>query len=860
MSDLGSESFGSSSQKIEDQARSSFRKTVLFPALRTSLLFFLVSTVWIFATDFLVLRLIAPDAWARLQTLKGWLFVTVTASFLFLIIYRDLNALHREQKLTRSAWRRVLELIENSPIGIAVLDERGTIVKWNRAAEQILGWSEAEVLGKPVAVLGAGDEFAGFASPLDQGAPDAGRGRLCRFTARDGRMVDVDARVRPLCDESGRVTGGTLIFDDITERKQAEDALRESEERFRRVATEAPYPVILFAEDGEILLINRQWTRITGYQQDELPDIDTWTEKAYGERKHQVRQRIQQLFALGGREREEEFEIRTKTGERRTWNFSSSPMGRLADGRRLMVSMASDITARREAEDALRLSEKRLERAQRMAALGNWELDLQTGKTLLSDEVYRIFGVDKLTHSPTRENFSKFVHPDDLGAVEEAMRKTSAAARQFNVIHRVVRPDGEIRHVREYGEAVFNERGEVRGYIGTVQDITEYKLLEQQLHHAQRMEAVGRLAGGVAHDFNNLLTVVNGYSQLLLARMPGEESGRSALEQIHKAGERAAQLTRQLLAFSRKQIMNPRVLDLNSILDSMRGLLERLIPEHIELALALDPALGSVRVDAGQVEQVVMNLAVNAVDAMPAGGRLTIATERRSVASGEISVEGGVLPPGQYAVLRVHDEGVGMGAETMQRIFEPFFTTKEVGKGTGLGLATVFGIVTQSGGYVQVDSAPGKGSEFRVFLPRVGDLEDAAAAETPSWTLLHGTGTVLLVEDEDIIRKFAARLLEEAGYSVIEAGDGLAALEMLQMRESAEPVDLLLTDLVMPKLSGLDLARRVREKRPGLPVVFMSGYAETSGNSHDEGIRRHLLQKPFKPEELLMKVGEALAG
>ena len=553
-----------------------------------------------------------------------------------------------------------------------------------------------------------------------------------------------------------------------------------------------------------------------------------------------------------------ESEIVIKSGEHRIWSVSSSPLGKLPDGRRLVVTMATDITERKRAEDALRLSELKLERAQRMAALGHWEADFDSETSVWSDEVFRIFGVGKDTIAPSRRAFVSLVHPDDRQAVEEALQRSLSTGEPYSVIHRVVLSGGEIRHVEEYAEMVRDENGRIRGMVGTAQDITSHKLLEEQLHHAQRMEAIGRLAGGIAHDFNNLLTVVNGYSQLLLQNMSSEDDNRSSVEEIQKAGTRAARLTGQLLAFSRKQMMNPCVLDLNAVLDRMRGLLSRLIPENLELRLELSPLLGRVRVDEGHMEQVVMNLVVNAADAMPTGGLLTIETMNREVASGEVLSQGGTVPPGRYTVIMVRDQGVGMDDSTLVRIFEPFFTTKQVGKGTGLGLSTVFGIVTQSGGYVQVSSAEGKGSEFSIYLPAVTGEQEAETEAAPAAVEHMRTGAILLVEDEAVVRKFAARLLRGAGYRVLTAGDGREALRILEANEGDRPLDLLITDLVMPGLSGLELARRVRGECPGLPVLFMSGYSEYEGAPGEDLIDGNLLPKPFTAEALLAKVGEAL--
>jgi two-component system, cell cycle sensor histidine kinase and response regulator CckA len=388
-------------------------------------------------------------------------------------------------------------------------------------------------------------------------------------------------------------------------------------------------------------------------------------------------------------------------------------------------------------------------------------------------------------------------------------------------------------------------------------DVTERHELEQQLRQAQRMEAVGRLAGGIAHDFNNLLTTILGYSELLLDRLESGDAIRGDVEEIRKAGDRAASLTRQLLAFSRKQVLQPKPFDLNAGVANLERMLGRLIGEDVELQTRLDPALGIVVADPGQIDQVIMNLAINARDAMPEGGRLTIETANAELGDDFVRQHMGARA-GPYVMLGVSDTGVGMNEETRERIFEPFFTTKEPGKGTGLGLAMVYGIVKQSGGYIWVESEPGSGSSFRIYLPRTDRL-DARPASGSRHSLLLGSESILLVEDEEAVRRFAQRVLEGAGYAVVAAPHAEAAIEIMRQRTS--PVDLLLTDTVMPGMSGPRLAARLLEEFPGLKVVYMSGYTDAViPSERDLESTGSFLQKPFTPATLLQYVREALEG
>ena len=380
--------------------------------------------------------------------------------------------------------------------------------------------------------------------------------------------------------------------------------------------------------------------------------------------------------------------------------------------------------------------------------------------------------------------------------------------------------------------------------------------LERQLHQSQKMEALGRLAGGVTHDFNNLLAVIIGYSELLLMRQMDSDSARPKIEQIQQAGERGAALTRQLLAFSRRQVFQPRVLNLNTAVRGIDKMLGRLIGEDIELIARLEPGLGRVKVDPGQIDQVIMNLAVNARDAMPRGGRLTIETTNVEVDEADAFRPPG-MKAGSYVMLAVGDTGVGMDAETQARIFEPFFTTKEQGKGTGLGLSTVHGIVSQSGGHVGVESTPGRGTTFRVYLPPVE--AEADAAEQPGVTVgdLLGSETVLLVEDETGVRQMICQLLQVHGYTVLEAGSSDEALTICE--QHPDPIHLLLTDVVMPRMGGLELAKRLAPYRPETKVLYMSGYLDDTVVHH--GLldsEMTVLQKPFTRDVLMQKVREVL--
>jgi len=456
-------------------------------------------------------------------------------------------------------------------------------------------------------------------------------------------------------------------------------------------------------------------------------------------------------------------------------------------------------------------------------------------------------------------NALKLVHPEDrdtvIGRLTEAMANPGV---RIDVLARVLHKNGSWRYL----EGVFTnllDDPSVGAIVNNYRDATERRSLENQVIQAQKMEAVGRLAGGVAHDFNNILTAIGGYTDLLLADLPAGDPRRQDVDEIHRAADRAAALTQQLLAFSRRQVLQPRVVDVNALVSNVEKLLRRLLGEDVLLATVLATDVGRVRADPGQMEQVLVNLAVNARDAMPEGGRLTLETRNVDL-DAAYAAEHRTVAPGPYVVLAVSDTGTGMSTETQSHIFEPFFTTKEVGKGTGLGLATVYGIVKQSGGSIWVYSELGHGTTIKVYLPRVD--EPAESFPAPSITdaeSLRGSETILLVEDEPAVRAVARLVLIRQGYTVFEAADGQTALTM--MDGSGPSIDLVLTDVVMPGMSGRALADQLTSRLPGLRVLYMSGYT-------DDAIVRHgmlepglaYLQKPFRPDALARKVRDVLNG
>ncbi len=530
-----------------------------------------------------------------------------------------------------------------------------------------------------------------------------------------------------------------------------------------------------------------------------------------------------------------------------------------------VVVCARDVTSELDLADR----EERLRLAFDTARIVAWDTNLTKGTVHVSENAQRVLGILPDTPLATLADALALIHPDDREKVRSGATD-NAAQGDHHQQFRVFRPvDGQQAWVWRRSRT---SRDPVSGDLwrrGIVMDVTErvkadaalrtsedsLRRTEEQLRQAQKLEAIGRLAGGVAHDFNNLLSVILSYSELLLTDLAPDDQSRPDLEAIRKAGQQAAELTRQLLAFSRQQVVVQRVIDLGDAARGADKLLRRLLSENIELVVRAPREPVPVRADAAQIDQIVMNLAINARDAMPLGGKLTIEVEAVTLNEAYAREHLGVTP-GPHVMLVVSDTGVGMDEETRSHVFEPFFTTKEKGKGTGLGLATVFGIVQQSGGTIWVDSAPDAGATFRILFPRAAAAVEAAPEVAPP-TSLHGQETVLLVEDQEDVRQVAREILARLGYQVLEARNAADALMLCE--HHARPIDLLLTDVVMPHMSGRELAERVAATRPDVRVLFMSGYTEDAILQHgilDEGLA--FLQKPLVPDRLARRVREVL--
>ena len=644
----------------------------------------------------------------------------------------------------------------------------------------------------------------------------------------------------PFRDASGRVTATVGATRDVTRRRAAEEQMR------RLIET---LPVGAVYVEGERMTVNRAVQAITGWAPEELTTVDGWFGRLYGDEAATVRA-MYDADRAGGLGRQRVVALRHRDGSMRWVEFG----GTVGDG--FEVWVLHDVTARRETEVRLERQRRVLEDLQALATIGSWEWDTRSGRVELSAELRRIygFGVDEPL---TVAQYLERVHPDDLPRIRAMIERALQRPEPLDLDHRIVRRDGVVRLLHMRGRPVVDAEGAIEGYVGSSQDVTDRAQLEARLAQAEKLEAVGQLAGGVAHDFNNLLTAVLGNLDLVAAAVPPTDPARLDLAEARRAAERAAELTRQLLAYGRRQVLSPRLLDVNAVLAENAVLLRRTLPATMAFDLVPAPSVPRVRADPGQLVRVLMNLVLNARDAVRAagGGTVRIETAERHVDDVGLPGRGPGGPadapaPGRYVAIVVADTGTGMDAATRARVFEPFFTTKPVGEGTGLGLATVFGIVAQSGGTVQLESEPGRGTTFTVLLPAVDEEDDAR----PSPDAPRGAETVLVVEDDASVRGVARRMLERHGYTVFEAEHGVDALGQIEHR--GDEVDLVLTDVRMPGLDGRELARRLRAERPSLPVVLMSGYPSESATAAD----LRFLAKPFTAGALLHMVRDALDG
>jgi PAS domain S-box-containing protein len=762
-----------------------------------------------------------------------------------------MSAPHRAAADTAEAHSR--SIVQHLSDAIALLDAAGQITFANHACETLTGLYGDDL---------AGQSLLRFVHPPD--VPAAVEA-LSRSTAHPDLPCTVDLRCqrtdgRPsfrratffngLADPA---IGGVLVtLADNSDRKRVEQSLLDSEERYRYLFDSSPVPMCIHEiETHRFLAVNAAFVEQYGYGRDELlamgvqdllpPDALT----SFGDR--QTRTGAHVIIDFVTRHRKKDGTIIDVEVTSHVLVFA---------GRGARLSQVTDITERTQARESLERSEARYRALVESLPDGVFNLDPEGRMTAVNEAMCRRL------NRPASEVIGRTAA--ELGVPAKAVEEWRARHRRVLAGEAVdgetttMMPDGRVHTFRAMLRPLRDPDRRIIGIAGISYDVTAQRELEAQFRQAQKMEAIGRLAGGVAHDFNNLLTAIVGYTELLKERFREGDPGLADLGEIRGAADRAAQLTRQLLAFSRKQVLQLEVLDLNAVVKNVEQMLRRLIGADIEFVAACSPDLGAAKADAGQIEQILLNLAVNARDAMPNGGKLVIETKDVELDETYTRRHAG-MRPGRYVMLAVSDTGYGMTEEVKSHLFEPFYTTKERGKGTGLGLATVYGIVKQSEGYVSVYSEVGHGTAIKIYLPRLAERAAAAARPSAPVQTAAGSGTILLVEDQDSVRDLAAAVLGRRGYHVLTAENGQKALEFYA--RGAVPIDLLVTDIIMPGMSGLDLVKRLRPAHAELKVLYISGYNEEAVIQHgvlEPGAT--FLQKPFTPDVFVQAVADTLGA
>jgi len=759
---------------------------------------------------------------------------------------RDLTERREAERALRESESMLRTVFQAAPIGMGLIKDR--ILGWvNERMSAITGYTTKELMGMAARQLyETQEEYDRVGRVKYAQIAERGTGSVeARMVRKDGRAIDVLLRSTAV-DPNDLSAGLVFTITDITERKRVEEALRLTQFSVDHAAD----PAFWIAPDAKVVYVNDAACRELGYSRDELLrmkvyDFDTqFTEEVWPAHWKELKRHGSLTFESRHRRRDGrvfDVEVTVNYLEFNGWEYN--------------FASARDITDRKEAEQRKSASERRYRELYESSRDGYAMVGMD-GRIIESNSAFRdLLGY---TEDELRTKTYVDITPRRWHEAEEKVLREQVFARGYSDVYEKEyrRKDGKAIPIEIRTYLLRGADGEPAGMWGFIREVSERKQLEEQFLQAQKMEAVGRLAGGIAHDFNNQLTVIKGYCDLLLAEPADESGSRLELQEIRAAADRAQKLTAQLLAFSRKQVLKPTVTNLNEVLREMHNPLARMIGEDVRLAVVTDPNLGNVRVDRSQVQQALMNMVVNARDAMPAGGRLMIETANVSLDDAYAQRHAGASA-GPHVMLAVSDTGRGMDGVTMERIFEPFFTTKEAGKGTGLGLSMVYGFVRQSGGTVYVYGEPGRGATFKVYLPRVFEPDEApkpgsAVDETPG-----GDETILVAEDDQSVRQLIVRTLRERGYTVLEASGPEEAIRL--STDHAGAIGLLITDVIMPAMNGPDLAERLHARRAATRVLYVSGYAENAVVHHgllDEGVQ--LLSKPFQAAGLAQMVRQIL--
>jgi PAS domain S-box-containing protein len=774
---------------------------------------------------------------------------------IFLSIGLSVHAIVRYRFMPITPAFAARQIIDTMNDALIVLDRTGVIRLVNRAACALFGCSEQDLAGKQLSTV-EGIPFRRELESVIQGAEVRSSEATYRLQNSPDRILSLSASV--MSDPIGELLAVVCVVRDITELKGAEERLRNRNAFIESILNKLPIGLAVNSiSDGMAIYLNEKFTEIYGWPMDVLGDVDDFFRHVYPDpvQREKMREKILSDIASGDPARMlwNDIPITSGRGETKYVTAVNIPL----PAQDLMISTVQDVTERVSAQKALIDSEKRYRRLIESVTDYLYAVKIDDGRpstVMHGPGCLAVTGYGPEEYGADPDLWHRIVHPGDRDLVAGYEAKMLSGRPMKQVEHRIIHKDGSLRWVRNTAVLRFDRSGRLVDYDGLITDITPLKQLEAQLRQAQKMEAVGQLAGGVAHDFNNILTAIVGYGNLLVMKLTERDGLSAYARQILASADRAAHLTRSLLAFSRKQVIELKPVDINAVIGQVETMLARIIGEDIEFETKLHPQDLPVLADSVQLEQVLMNLAANARDAMSEGGLLTIETGFFEMGEDFLKTHG-YGRPGTYASVIVTDTGSGIDEEIRAKIFEPFFTTKEVGKGTGLGLAMAYGIIKQHNGYIKVSSVPAQGTTFKIYLPLLA-TELPGRSRQATVCMQRGTETVLLAEDDGEVRKLVRMVLEDAGYTVIEAVDGVDALEKFR---GSSGIDLVVSDIIMPKKNGIEMYQELQRVRPGIKALFTSGY--TSDSIRKKGILTldlDIIQKPISPREFLQHVRRVL--
>ncbi len=750
-----------------------------------------------------------------------------------------------------------LEITLNS-IGDAVIatDASGNITRLNPVAEELTGWRLEEARGqsvKSIFPIVDASTRKHIDNPVEKVIASGETVYLSNHTtliSRSGREYQIADSAAPIRNDGGDILGMVLVFNDVTEQYRLRQQVIESEKRYQTLATVAPVGIYYTDKNGNCLYVNEKWSEISGIRAEQALG-DGWMKGLHPDDREHV-------FAEWTRSAQADLpfnlEYRFQRADDICWVLGQALAEKNEAGEVVAyVGTITDISERKLAEEAAQVSAQGMTEAQRIAHIGSWELDLVTDELSWSDEIYRIFEIDPENFSATYDAFLNVIHPDDREKVASAYAESVKTKKPYVIEHRLRMADGRIKHVHERCQTFYDDAGNALRSTGTVQDITEQVSLEESLRRTEKMDALGKLTGGIAHDYNNMLGVVLGYADLLAGMVSDQPRLANYVLKIRHAGERGARLTAKLMSFSRQKITDAEKQDINALLRAEQDLLEKTLTVRIKLVLELADELWPVWLDSSDLEDAIINLSINASHAIDGNGQINIQTS--NVALDENSARLLQLEAGDYVLLSITDTGCGMDESIREKIFEPFFSTKG-SRGTGLGLSQVYGFVERSHGAIQVFSELGHGTKITIYFPRCQKSSDVESTELQrDFADFSGSETILVVDDEQALLDLSCEILSQQGYHALPAKNAEQVLEILEQRD----VDLLFCDIIMPDMDGYELAGIVRQKYPEIKIQLASGFTDDHHvGMIDDELHKNLLYKPYASQVLLKRIRKLL--